>query len=114
MLVCLDSFFTKFAPLMKPSILFLLPYPLHRAPSQRFRVEAFFPLLNQQGIAYRTHCFLDEGAWDILYKRGGALQKVGAVIKGFWSRLWAVLFLARHYDYIFIHREAAPLGPPLF
>jgi glycosyltransferase involved in cell wall biosynthesis len=57
---------------------------------------------------------LDEGAWDILYKRGGALQKVGAVIKGFLSRLWAVFFLARHYDYIFIHREASPLGPPIF
>lgn len=35
-----------------------------------------------------------------------------AVIKGFVKR-FRVLFFAAPYDLIFIHREAAPLGPPL-
>ena len=99
---------------MKPTILFLLPYPLHKAPSQRFRVEAFFNLLHQQGITYKTAEFLSASAWKVLYQKGSTLQKAAAIIKGFIKRLFIVLFTAYKYDYIFIHREAAPLGPPVF
>jgi glycosyltransferase involved in cell wall biosynthesis len=28
--------------------------------------------------------------------------------------LWTVLFQLRQYDYVFVHREASPIGPPLF
>lgn len=99
---------------MKPAVLFLLPYPLNRAPSQRFRVEAFLPLLDSKEIKYKTHCFLDERAWDILYKQGSTIEKAWTVLKGFCSRLWTILFLSGSFDLIFIHREAAPLGPPIF
>ena len=50
--------------------------------------------------------------WRILYKPGQAVAKAWA----FWAVLragWAVL-AAAGYDYVFIHREAAPLGPPVF
>jgi glycosyltransferase involved in cell wall biosynthesis len=95
-------------------VLFLVPYPLHRAPSQRFRVELFLPLLEKAGIKYYIQTFLDEKAWDVLYKKGSALQKGWGVLKGYARRLKAVLFEVPRYDYIFIHREAAPLGPPIF
>ncbi|RYF87434.1 MAG: glycosyltransferase [Chitinophagaceae bacterium] len=95
-------------------ILFILPYPVGHAPSQRFRVEAFFPLLEQHQITFSTHSFLSVKAWNILYKKGSFLQKISAVLKGYVSRYYVLFFKAWRYEYVFIHREAAPLGPPVF
>lgn len=99
---------------MQKKVLFLLPYPLQRAPSQRFRIEAYFSLMQQQGIDFKVNTFLTEKAWDILYKKGSALQKALAVLQGFFKRCHAVLFVAPAYDYVLVHREASPLGPPMF
>ena len=98
---------------MEKKILFLLPYPLKKAPSQRFRVEAYFYLLKEHKIVYATQEFLDEAAWKILYEKGSALKKIIAVCKGFLKRLRIVLSGASGYSHVFIHREAAPLGPPI-
>ncbi|HVF80947.1 MAG TPA: glycosyltransferase [Flavisolibacter sp.] len=95
-------------------ILFLLPYPIRRAPSQRFRVEAFFPYLKEKGFTFKTHTFFDDSVWKILYQQGSVLQKGWGVTKGFVSRWVILLFEAWRYDFIFIHREAAPIGPPVF
>ena len=100
---------------MKPvKVLFLLPYPLHKAPSQRFRIEAYFPLLKEGNIEVHTQVFLNEGGWNVLYKNGSLLQKAMAVVKGFAKRWQAAIFLVHKYDFVVVHREAAPLGPPLF
>lgn len=99
---------------MAKKVLFLLPYPLNRAPSQRFRVEAFFQELDKAGIEYHSDCFLDEEAWDILYKGGSTIKKGLSVIKGFIKRTFTVLFKSWNYDYVFVHREASPVGPPIF
>jgi glycosyltransferase involved in cell wall biosynthesis len=96
------------------NVLFLVPYPLHRAPSQRFRVELFLPLLVQQGITYKVQAFLDEATWQVLYQNGSPLQKAWGVIKGFLRRTKAMLVDVPRYDYVFIHREASPIGPPIF
>lgn len=95
-------------------VLFLVPYPLHRAPSQRFRVENLLPLLDEAGISYTLRPFMDEATWNILYKGGSAPQKARGILKGFLQRWKTVRKEAGSYDYIFIHREAAPLGPPVF
>lgn len=95
-------------------VLFLLPYPLKHAPSQRFRVELFEQFLQQSDIAYKMAPFMDVATWNILYTGGSSLEKVIGILKGFLVRLLTVLFSAYQYDYIFIHREAAPLGPPIF
>ena len=58
-----------------------MPYPLHKAPSQRFRVEAYFNLLKEQNIDYDTQQFLDDAAWQVLYLRGSLVKKVTAVCK---------------------------------
>jgi len=99
---------------MTSTILFLLPYPLHRAPSQRFRVETYFDVLKKNHISFDADVFLDEKASNILYHKGSFLQKAAAVLKGYFRRLRLVLFKTRKYSHIFIHREAAPLGPPFF
>jgi glycosyltransferase involved in cell wall biosynthesis len=98
----------------KKKILFLLPYPLNNAPSQRFRIEAYFPLLKEQDFEIDTQSFFDENSWRILYKSGSVFQKSLAVVKGFLKRTWAALFLVHRYDFVVVHREAAPIGPPVF
>lgn len=95
-------------------VLFLVPYPLRKAPSQRFRIEAFFPFLTQHSIHYDVQVFFNEKAWEALYKKGSYIQKAMAVFWGFLKRIWACIFLVYRYDYIVVHREVAPLGPPIF
>ncbi len=95
-------------------VLFLLPYPIGKAPSQRFRVENLLPLLDEAGISYALHPFMDDATWQVLYKGGSLLQKARGIAGGFFRRLKTILFEARQYDRIFIHREASPLGPPVF
>ncbi|GAA4495749.1 glycosyltransferase family 4 protein [Hymenobacter ginsengisoli] len=41
------------------------------------------------------------------------MQKASGIVQGFIRRLGHLL-AAPAYDFVFIHREAAPLGPPLF
>ncbi len=95
------------------TILFLVPYPLNRAPSQRFRFEQYFRFLEEKNIAYTVQSFLDDKSWTILYKKGHRMRKLLAVIKGLSRRIGQMLRL-RGYDFVFIHREAAPPGPPVF
>jgi len=97
----------------KPLIHFWVPYPLKVAPSQRFRVELFLPLLNKNGYQYEVLTFLDQHAWDNLYKPGKGLVKAWGTVIGFFRRV-NHLFRSIKADYIFLHREAAPVGPPVF
>ncbi|MFV0606754.1 MAG: glycosyltransferase [Niabella sp.] len=96
------------------SILFILPYPVNKAPSQRFRVEQFLPLLQHENIAYKLATFMDEKTWDLLYKGGSSFQKAIGIIKGYLKRWKHVLVDVHKYNIVFVHREAAPLGPPIF
>lgn len=93
-------------------ILFLAPYPYDQAPSQRFRFEQYFHLLENHGILYSFQPFLDYQTWQILYQPGFTLRKTLGIIKGFVRRVLMLMSLVK-YDKVFIHREAAPLGPPI-
>lgn len=95
------------------NILFLVPYPLAKAPSQRFRFEQYLAILKERGHNYTLQPFLDERAWSRIYSPGNFFLKALDILKGFVRRFF-VLFKAADYDFIFIHREAAPLGPPIF
>lgn len=95
-------------------VLFLVPYPLQKAPSQRFRVEQFFPILNSESISFNVQSFYDSKTGAILYKKGAIIPKLTGLLKGFLKRIKLVLFQLKDYDFVFIHREASPLGPPLF
>ena len=97
----------------KPVIHFWVPYPVGLAPSQRFRVELFLPGLQRAGYSFKLLTFLDQTAWDILYKPGKRLLKAWGTVKGFLRRV-NHLFQSVRADYVFIHREATPIGPPVF
>ncbi|MCA8829002.1 glycosyltransferase [Hymenobacter pini] len=94
-------------------ILFIAPYPHGKAPSQRFRFEQYFDLLTQAGHAWKLAPFISDNTWAILYKPGHTLTKVSGILAGF-IRRFLLLFSLSKYDYIFIHREASPIGPPIF
>ncbi len=94
-------------------ILFITPYPSGEAPSQRFRFEQYFKILEQNGHYYETSSFLDLKAWSIVYKKGHLLQKIRALFAGYLRRFRDLFRLAK-FDVIFIHREASPFGPPVF
>jgi glycosyltransferase involved in cell wall biosynthesis len=98
---------------MATSVLFIVPYPEKVAPSQRFRVELYEPILQEAGITYDIASFWDLESWNIIYKPGNQLTKLTSLLKGYVRRI-GHLAKAANYDYIFIHREAAPLGPPVF
>lgn len=95
-------------------ILFLVPYPVGHAPSQRFRVELYEPYLQQAGIPYTIVPFMDEHTWKILYQSGGTIRKAWGITKGYLKRLKTVIWDIHGYSHVFVHREAAPLGPPVF
>lgn len=94
-------------------ILFITPYPTGEAPSQRFRFEQYFKSLTENGHSYKTSSFLSLKAWGIVYKTGHLPDKILALINGYWRRILDVISL-RHFDAVFIHREATPFGPPWF
>lgn len=90
-------------------ILFLSPYPHGAAPSQRFRFEQYFDSLKEAGIEYRQYGFWDDATWKILYSEGKLLRKVRGLLSGYIRRFSQIICSGR-YDYVFIHREADPLG----
>jgi glycosyltransferase involved in cell wall biosynthesis len=94
-------------------ILFLCPYPHSKAPSQRFRYEQYLLLLNNSNIEYEIHSFLSNSAWNILYQPGKFHLKAIHIFIGFLKRFF-LLFSVFKFNYVFIHREAAPIGPPVF
>lgn len=93
-------------------ILFIIPYPVAKSPSQRFRFEQYFNTLTENGWKYDTHSFLDDHGWAILYRPGKLASKLWILIKGLIRRFF-LLFRIPVYRFIFIHREAAPFGPPV-
>lgn len=94
-------------------VAFLIPYPIDHAPSQRFRFEQYFQFLADHTVHYSTHSFLNERGWAIVYKNGKDLTKVAMLLRGFIGRFFS-LFKIIGSDFVFIHREAAPVGPPVF
>lgn len=95
------------------SILFVVPYPAGRAPSQRFRFEQYLDALAAHGHRYRLAPFLTVATWNILYRPGHVSAKVLGILGGLARRV-GLLFAVPAYDFVFIHREAAPIGPPVF
>ncbi len=94
-------------------ILFLVPYPLKQSPSQRFRFEQYFEILERNGFTCRVQSFLNSNGWTILYTPGKTGQKMITLLAGLFKRFF-LLFSIPSFDFVFIHREAAPLGPPVF
>jgi glycosyltransferase involved in cell wall biosynthesis len=97
---------------MSKKILFLVPYPLGVVASQRFRFEQYLDILSQSGHKFTVSSFLPESRWNEFYSKGKPIQKIVLLIRGFTIRIIS-LFEMGNVDFVFIHREACPLGPPI-
>jgi glycosyltransferase involved in cell wall biosynthesis len=93
-------------------ILFICPYPTGLAPSQRFRYEQYIHQLQQKGFLTVIKPFFTEKTYSAFYQNGGLLAKIHAITESYFIRL-SLLFQLHSFDLVFIHREAAPAGPPI-
>ena len=94
-------------------VLALVPYPLDTAPSQRFRLEQWAPLLRRDGIDVEFSAFFDAQALRHLHSAGRFLRKTKAVLAGL-RRRWRDLERAREFDAVVIHRTAWLVAPAAF
>ena len=93
-------------------VIFFTPYPIGKAGSQRFRFEQYFNAMRNSNIDFLVKPFLSDKTWDIIYSKGNLWKKIIGITKGFVLRLVS-LFQLYKYDFVFIHRECAPIGPPI-
>jgi glycosyltransferase involved in cell wall biosynthesis len=96
----------------KKKILFLSPYPKGIGPSQRFRFEQYINFFEQE-FDCKQITFWNKKSWDILFSDKGHLIKTYYLLISFFKR-WVTVFSINRYHIIFIHREVAHIGPPVF
>lgn len=94
-------------------IYILSPYPYGTAPSQRFRYEQYIDGFEKEGFSVELHPFINQEGWEILYQKGRVYKKVLAMAGAGWRR-FLLLFKLKRADFIFVHREMAQFGPPVF
>ncbi len=109
----IESLNLSYLRIVPKKIFFIAPYPFGKAPSQRFRFEQYFDYLRSNDFTIEEHPFYDEKTWKTLYSKGNTINKAWGVIKSIAKRK-ALLFQLHRADYIFIHREVAHIGPPIF
>lgn len=97
----------------KLKIHIIAPYPKGEAPSQRFRFEQYLTFLEENGFEIHYHGFHTLTSWNRLYKKGQFLLKGLDLIWNF-IRRWGLLFQLITAKNIFMHREMAHIGPPIF
>lgn len=94
-------------------VLALVQGPYDTSPSQRYRIEQWEPLLRERGVDITFASFEDEDLHALLYKPGMVGKKLQLVTRGLGRRL-SLVRKVKDYDLVYILREAALLGPPVF
>src|SRR5215208_3516754 len=94
-------------------ILALMPALYDTSPSQRYRLEQWEPLLRERGAEITYEPFEDEELHALVYKPGMMRKKMQLVARGL-SRRLSLVKKVKDYDLVYILREAALLGPPVF
>lgn len=94
-------------------VLIISTYPKGTAPGQRFRYEQYLSLLEADGMTFFDRPFLSEKTWSVYYAEGKTMAKALGILSGFFRR-FLLMFTVFRYDRIFVYREMAPLGPPIF
>jgi glycosyltransferase involved in cell wall biosynthesis len=97
---------------MHLKVLVLAPAPYNISPSQRFRFEHFIGKKNLHNTYFVQKPFFSNATWSVLYEKKHFFRKIIGIIRGFIARFF-LLFSIHKYDLVFIHREAAPIGPPV-
>ncbi len=94
-------------------ILALMPSLFDTSPGQRYRFEQWDPLLRERGVDITYAPFEDEELHAAVHQPGMIGKKLRLVARGLARRLDLVKKV-KDYDLVYILREAALLGPPVF
>lgn len=94
-------------------VLAIMPALYDTSPGQRYRLEQWEPLLRERGVEITYAPFEDEELHTLLYKPGLIGKKLQLVTRAL-SRRMSLIQNVRDYDLVYILREAALLGPPVF
>ena len=94
-------------------VLALMPALYDTSPGQRYRLEQWEPLLRERGVEITFAAFEDEELHAMLYKRGMMPKKLQLVTNALGRRL-SLVRKVKDYDLVYLLREAALLGPPVF
>jgi glycosyltransferase involved in cell wall biosynthesis len=94
-------------------LLAIVPSICDTNPSQRFRMEQWAPLLAERGVEVVFRPFESKELHAVLYRQGRTAEKLRHVARALGRRFREVRE-ARDYDAVYILREAALLGPPVF
>ena len=93
-------------------VLFICPYPPNLAPSQRFRYEQYLSQLKEKSFDVEISPFFTERAYRHFYQSGNLFSKIYSITVSYLTRALLLLKIPS-YDFVFIHREATPAGPPI-
>ena len=95
------------------TIAFLCPYPIGaELPVSDFATSSICRCFLSGASLTGYYPFLDQQTNDILYQPGHYRAKIIGVLRGF-GRRFILLFRLGSFDFVFIHREAVPVGPPV-
>ena len=97
----------------KKKVLILCPSPRGTAATQRLKYEQYLDLLEKQGYEFTISSFQTNRFWDIVYKPGRTVEKIGWTAIGYLRRAGDLL-RAPFYDAVFVNLWVTPLGFPFF
>jgi glycosyltransferase involved in cell wall biosynthesis len=66
-----------------------------------------------ENLQFHPRSFFAAKTWSIFHKKGFVFRKITGIVMGFLKR-FLLMFTLPSYDFVYIHREAAPVGPPVF
>lgn len=92
------------------NVLVLSPALYDRAPGPRFRIEQWARHLQPEGYSFTFVPFGDEVLHRVIYTPGNYVKKAVALLRACICR-FSVLKTVKDYDLVFLHREAALIGP---
>jgi glycosyltransferase involved in cell wall biosynthesis/SAM-dependent methyltransferase/uncharacterized protein YbaR (Trm112 family) len=94
-------------------VLALVPGLYDTSPGQRYRLEQWEPLLKERGVEITYEPFESEELHATVYKPGLLGKKLKLVGQSI-GRRSSLLKTIKNFDVVYIFREAALLGPPVF
>src|SRR5215468_10661264 len=94
-------------------VLALVPSIPDTSPGQRYRIEQWQRGLEQSGVKITFAAFEDKSLKDVLYVKGQWPRKSIGIGKSFLRR-FSTVSQSRHYDLVYVFREAALFGPLIF
>ncbi len=94
-------------------VLAIVPAIYDTSPGQRYRIEQWEPILKDLGLEITYEPFENENLNKIIYQSGHLAGKLKEVVKGL-HRRYNIVRSVQQYDAVYLYREAALLGPPVF